>query len=133
MKKYSVLTLFVMMALLLSGCAKKYSTEMTVDVKEFVYTPTEFTIPAGEEVTLNITNSGSVEHEFVIMKYGKEVSVPFGDDDEDNIFWEVEVLPGGSESVTFTAPSDIGEYQVICGIPGHVEGGMIAKLFVVAP
>ena len=133
MKKYFVLIVLLLAALALSGCAKNYDTELTVDMVEFMFSPTEYTIPAGQEITLTLTNTGTVEHEFVIMKFGQAVSVPFGDDDEGNIYWEAEALPGETKTVTFTAPSDLGEYQIICGTAGHVENGMLGKMFVVAP
>ena len=133
MKKNLVLIVLLLAALALSGCAKNYDTELTVDMVEFMFEPTEYTIPAGEEITLTLTNNGAVEHEFVIMKFGQAVSVPFGDDDEGNIYWEAEALPGETKTVTFTAPSDLGEYQIICGTAGHVENGMLGKMFVVAP
>jgi len=133
MKRYSTLIVILLAALFLSGCAKKYSTELTVDMAEFMYSPAEFTIPAGQEITLTLTNKGAVVHEFVIMNFGKAVSVPFSDDDEGNIYWEHEVQPGGSETVTFTAPSDIGDYEVICGTAGHIENNMRATLTVVNP
>ena len=133
MKKYFILIVLLLAALALSGCAKNYSTEFSVDMVEFTFTPAEYTIPAGEEITLTLTNNGAVEHEFVIMKFGQAVSVPFGDDDEGNIYWEAEALPGETKTVTFTAPSDLGEYQIICGTAGHVENGMLGKMTVVAP
>lgn len=133
MKKYFILIVLLLAALALSGCAKNYSTEFSVDMVEFTFTPAEYTIPAGEEITLTLTNNGAVEHEFVIMKFGQAVSVPFGDDDEGNIYWEAEALPGETKTVTFTAPSDLGEYQIICGTAGHVENGMLGTMTVVAP
>jgi uncharacterized cupredoxin-like copper-binding protein len=32
----------------------------------------------------------------------------------------------------FTAPTDPGEYQIVCGTPGHFMSGMVGKLTVVA-
>lgn len=133
MKKYLILIVLLLAALMLSGCAKNYSTELTVDMVEFMFSPSEYTVPAGQEITLTLTNTGAVEHEFVIMKFGQAVSVPFGDDDEGNIYWEAEAAPGETKTVTFTAPSDLGEYQIICGTAGHVENGMLGKMIVVAP
>jgi uncharacterized cupredoxin-like copper-binding protein len=132
MKKYSILILAVL-ALVVSGCAKNYDTKLTVDLTDFTFTPAEYTVPAGQEITLTLTNSGTVEHEFVIMKFGQAVSIPFDDNDEGNIYWEVEVEPGDGTTVTFTAPSDLGEYQIVCGTSGHLENGMIGKMTVVAP
>jgi plastocyanin len=47
-------------------------------------------------------------------------------------YWEVALNPGDSTSTTFTAPSDPGEYQVVCSTP-DTEAGMVGKLTVVAP
>ena len=65
------------------------------------------------------------------MKYELNVGDKFGPEDEGNIYWEVEVDPGASKTVTFTAPTDLGDYQVVCGEEGHVEAGMVTKLTVV--
>ena len=35
-----------------------------------------------------------------------------------------------TETVTFTAPTEPGEYQVVCGIEGYLEGGMLGELVV---
>jgi uncharacterized cupredoxin-like copper-binding protein len=129
MKKIQIAFLAVALVLTLIGCASG-PTKLTVDLVEFMFTPAEFTVPAGGEVSLTLINSGAVEHELVIMKFGQEVSVPFDDNDEGNIYWEHEVEPGATETVAFTAPTEPGEYQVVCGIEGHYEGGMVGKLIV---
>ena len=65
------------------------------------------------------------------MKYGLNVGDKFGPEDEGNIYWEVELESGKSDTVTFTAPTETGEYQVVCGTEGHVEKGMIGQLIVI--
>lgn len=115
------------------AAAPAYTNKIDVTLNEFMFAPTDFTIPAGQEITLNATNEGKVAHEFVIIKLGQEVTVPFDADDEDKVFWEKEVEPGKTETVTFTAPSEPGEYTLVCGISGHLEAGMAGKLVVVAP
>jgi len=67
-------------------------------------------------------NNGAVHHEFVIMKYGTTVGESFGDEDEENIYWEHEVEPGQTMSVTFTAPTEPGAYQFACGIVRLLHG-----------
>ncbi len=100
---------------------------------DFVFEPNVFSVPAGETITLDLTNNGAVEHEFVIMNFGNEVGDDFGSEDEDNIYWEAELEAGESGTFTFTAPVEFGEYQVVCGIEGHVLAGMIGSMKVVAP
>ena len=134
MKKYLILVLVLLgLSLVLSACGGGGpSTTIDVTMTDFHFEPTQFTIPAGQEITINATNNGAVEHEFVIFKYGLDAGEKFGPEDEDNIYWEVEVLPGQSTSATFTAPTEAGDYYITCGIEGHLEAGMSAKLTVVA-
>jgi plastocyanin len=78
-----------------------------------------------------MTNNDIITHEFAILKLGQHVVPPFGDKDESSILWELDGVPAGAtQSDTFTAPTEPGEYDVICGIPGHIEMGMIATLIV---
>ncbi len=113
------------------GGGSSASTNLKVDMVEFMFQPDTYTVPAGQEITIELKNSGAIEHEFVIMKFGTQVSEPFSEDDEDNIYWEHEVEAGKTDTVTFTAPTEPGEYQVVCGISGHMEAGMVGKLVVV--
>ena len=62
----------------------------------------------------------------MLIKLGETVSPPFDADDEAKIFWEIEAQPGETQTGTFTAPAEPGTYQVVCGIAGHVEAGMIS-------
>jgi uncharacterized cupredoxin-like copper-binding protein len=100
---------------------------------EFIFTPAEFVIPAGQEITITAVNNGAVIHEFVIMNFGQTIGDDFGDEDEGNIYWEVEAEPGKTVTATFTAPTEPGEYQVVCGTEGHFIAGMVGKLTVVSP
>lgn len=56
----------------------------------------------------------------------------FDKEDIPNVYWEVEIQPGGSTNTTFTAPTEPGEHEVVCRMEGHIVSGMTAKLTVVA-
>ena len=128
-----LLALSLVLAFVLASCGGSGpSKNIDVTFAEFTFTPNAFTIPAGQEITLHAVNNGAVIHEFVIMKFGEAVGENFGDEDEGNIYWEVEVDPGQETTVTFTAPSDAGEYQIVCGTEGHYTAGMVGTLTVVA-
>ncbi len=133
--KRSMFVILVVLALTLSACggSAKPSTDLKVEFSDFAFTPDSWVIPAGQEITLTATNAGAVVHEFVIMKLGTTVGDDFGDEDEDNIYWEVEAEAGQTVTVTFTAPTDPGEYQIVCGTEGHFVAGMLGSLTVVAP
>jgi len=131
MKKSLFILLFGLSLILASCGSGGASTTIDVTMTDFVFTPAEATVPAGAEITLNATNNGAVLHEYVIFKLGLTAGEKFGDEDEENIYWEMEVDPGQSKTETFTAPTEPGEYYVTCGIAGHLEAGMNGKLIVV--
>jgi uncharacterized cupredoxin-like copper-binding protein len=99
---------------------------------DFQFTPNAFTIPAGQQITLNATNNGSVTHNFIIMKLGTTAGGSWVAANEANVYWKLQIEPGASQTATFTAPADPGSYQVVCSTPGHLEAGMIATLTVAA-
>jgi uncharacterized cupredoxin-like copper-binding protein len=127
-----VVILGLSLALTACGGASGPSTDIKVNMTDFMFEPMNFMIPAGQEITINATNDGAVEHEFVIFKLGTNAGETFGPEDEDNIYWEVEVQPGESATETFVAPGEPGTYFVTCGIAGHLEAGMTASIVVVA-
>lgn len=134
MKKPFVLVAVVLgLSLVLTACGGGgASTDIKFTMTDFKFDPMDFTVPAGQQITVTATNNGAVEHEFVIFKLGTDAGDKFGDEDEENIYWEIEVQPGGTSTETFVAPSEPGTYYVTCGIEGHLEAGMVGSLVVVA-
>jgi uncharacterized cupredoxin-like copper-binding protein len=131
--KKKLLILLLLLALSLNACANNgASTKINVEMTDFAFTPNQFTVPAGEEITLQVKHDGLVTHDFIIMKYETNVGAHFNEEDQPNIYWKIEVQPGDSETLTFTAPDQPGTYQIVCGMAGHVEAGMIGQLVVVS-
>ena len=116
--------------LILSACGPSGPEKISVTTTEFKFEPTTWTVSAGKEVEITIQNEGALDHEWVIIKKGMEVTIPFDADDEDKVFWEMEAEPGETKTETFTAPSDPGEYTIVCGTPAHLEQGMSGSLTV---
>ena len=132
MKKLISLTI-LLFTLVLTACGgqNQPATNIDVDMTDFAFTPSQYIVPAGQEITLHVQHDGTVEHDFIIMKYGTEVGGHFNEDDQPNVYWQLKVQPGESQTVTFTAPTEPGNYQIVCGMAGHVEAGMIGTLEVV--
>src|SRR5512143_1655881 len=130
MKSLARLTIvWIVLSATLVSCSS--GPTINVTITDYAYTPNSFTVPAGAQVTLKAHNNGLVEHEFAIMKLGTSVTPPFGDKDEGNIYWELdEIGAGTTKSATFTAPPEPGTYEVVCGLAGHIEKGMVATLIV---
>lgn len=116
-----------------AGSAPAASTSINVEMTDFQFTSNSFTVPAGQQIDFTATNNGGVEHSFVIMKLGAQVNAGFSGKDQANVYWEEAAIPVGQTlKATFTAPSEPGDYQVVCAVPGHIEAGMVAKLTVVS-
>ena len=131
-KPFALIVIALGLSMALAACGGGGpSTDLKVNMTDFMFEPTDFAVPAGQTITVSATNDGAVEHEFVIFKLGTDAGDKFGDEDEDNIYWEVEVQPGETVTETFVAPSEAGTYYVTCGIEGHLEAGMLASLVVV--
>jgi uncharacterized cupredoxin-like copper-binding protein len=133
MKRMLVL-IVILVSLMLGSCGGGGggpSTKINVTMTDFQFQPNQFTVPAGQEITFDGTNGGAVVHNFVIMKLGTSAGPSFDDEDLPNVFWQVELQPGGSANTSFTAPSEPGDYEVVCRTEGHIAAGMVAKLTVV--
>lgn len=123
----------VLLSLTLVSCSGGGpTTTIDVTMTDFQFQPSQFTVPAGQEITFTSSNNGAVVHNFVIMKLGTTAGDFFDEEDVPNVYWEVELIPGGTTDTSFTAPTEPGEYDVICRTEGHIASGMIAKLTVVS-
>ena len=60
--------LLVIPFVLLSACSAQPATELTVEMADFVYNPSAWTVPVGQPVTLTVNNTGNIEHDFVVER-----------------------------------------------------------------
>ena len=129
-RKLVFLSILTIGVFVLSACAASGPEKISVTTTEFMFEPTSWTVSAGKQVELTLTNDGTLDHEWVIIKQGMAVTIPFDDDDEEKVFWEMEAGPGETKTETFTAPSEAGTYTIVCGTPAHLEQGMTGTLIV---
>jgi uncharacterized cupredoxin-like copper-binding protein len=174
MYQFSRLFLVAGLSFLLAACgggndpssetaeARETTSTDTIEVamKDFAYEPDTLTIPAGRQVTLAFTNTGAVEHYFVVgdtiasdndsfeqnlftgVSIEKSKQTEGHDEEEEeheeeegsheNVF---ELPPGGSGTMTFTLPPEkAGTYTIACfeteGEKKHYELGMMGTLMV---
>jgi uncharacterized cupredoxin-like copper-binding protein len=129
-----LLMLAILLIPALAACsgAGSAKTNHSITLTDFAYSPTELTVPAGKEITLDAANTGAVIHNFIIMNLGTSAGTEYTAEDDANAYWKLEIPAGGSTAATFTAPTEPGEYEVVCSTPGHLQAGMIGKLIVVA-
>jgi plastocyanin len=114
-RNLALLTLLPL-ALLLAACngdAAPAQTEFDIDMVDIAYEPDRITVPAGEPVTLNFTNGGNLEHDFVLDEQGI---------DTDNL------QPGETLTVQLDPLSE--SVVAYCSVPGHREAGMELEIVV---
>lgn len=85
---------------------------LSVTASEFKFEPSQLSAPAGTDVTVSVTNAGTIEHDFVI----------------DEAALKILVEPGETETGTFNL--EAGTYTFYCSVPGHREAGMEGTLTV---
>jgi uncharacterized cupredoxin-like copper-binding protein len=120
----------VAVAALLAACGGGGPANLSIAATDFAFTPSEVSVAAGQELSLTLTNNGSVTHEWAIMEQGYQVTTPFDADDQPHVFWSAQVEPGESSTFSFSAPAAAGSYPIVCGIAGHIEAGMVGTLTV---
>ncbi len=108
-------------------------TKVTARESEFKIELGATSAPAGD-VTFEITNGGTVVHEFVVVKTdlaGDKLPIDSSDgkvsEDDPAIeaIDEVEdIAVGATPSLSVNLPA--GHYVLICNLPGHYTGGMHA-------
>ena len=132
-KCFPLLPFFVVLlgVVFLTACGAGGSEPVTtidVDMADHKFTPDEFTVPAGVEITINLKNSGKQPHEFRILVFGAKADEDLDQDGKSTRYWSTALLPGESKSFRVTAPSELGSYVIKCSAPGHAEAGMIGTL-----
>lgn len=117
------------------GAAQTGPLNVTVTGTEFAFDPATITVKAGQEVNLTFKNAGTVDHSLNILKKDAELEHVLEEEDEEHLHEELlfdihEVAAGGSETETFTAPTEPGDYVIACLVAGHAGAGMVGTLTV---
>jgi uncharacterized cupredoxin-like copper-binding protein len=112
----AVLATAMLLAACGNGVAETTTNIQVTGTDNLRFDPDSFSVPAGQQVTVELTAEASVEHDFVIEETGDELVV--------------HADPGETATGTFTI-DEPGSYTVYCSVPGHREAGMVADLEVV--
>ena len=85
----------------------------TLDSFNYGYSEEVIRVPAGTEVTINLTNSGGF-HDWVLDEFGAATA---------------KISAGDTTSVTFVAGTP-GTYEYYCSVGNHRDQGMVGTLIV---
>lgn len=102
----------------------------------------------GEEIRITLTTVSNLpptamSHNFSLLEMGTDLeafwqaALQASDNEyiapefEDQVIIHTDMLGNGeTDTITFTAPEEAGEYDYLCTFPGHYTGGMHGKLIV---
>lgn len=130
------------------GASDNSEVERTISVEagDMWFDPEEMNIAPGETVKFEITNTGSIEHEFAIgdesaQKAHREMMEDMGSHGDDGHgghdmaegehggrMPSVTIGAGETGTLVWTAPTDVEHLEYACNIPGHYESGMYGDI-----
>jgi uncharacterized cupredoxin-like copper-binding protein len=119
---------------LLSGCAaapRKGVTAIGMTISDGRFSPAQWRITGGAQITLTLSNETQVEHEWVLLKDPPKDA--YSPADDANALFRLTIAPAETRTVQFKSPAAPGEYSAVCAKPGHLEEGESARLLVVQP
>lgn len=108
------------------------------------------TVAPGEKVTVKLVNksalpAGAMAHNWILLQAGTDATAfdrAAGNAPRNDFFPKAKadeviahtglVAGGDTDSVTFTAPDEPGDYEYVCTFPGHLAAGMKGTLTVKA-
>ena len=113
------------------------SNDIAGSLKEWVLEVDATTAKAGD-VTFTITNTGTIGHEFLVVKTDiEDGKIPLaGDHFEEpsaglEVIDEIGEFPAG-ETNKLTVTLEPGNYQLVCNLPSHYGAGMHMTFTVLA-
>lgn len=121
--------------LLLASCGGGSVTgSLDISMTEFAYEEPTWTVAAGEEFTLSMSNDGTVVHNWSIVVPGREITsegdLPIDPAERGDLYIFQVVLDAGDSVTRNLVAPPAGTYQVICDIQAHFSAGMAGTLTV---
>ena len=93
------------------------ASAIKLDISAAGFSPSEFTVKAGEAITITLSSTDEWSHSFLFNDPRLE-AVSIG------------VSAGETRAISFNAPTQAGEYNFYCGVPGHANRGEVGKMIV---
>ncbi len=134
-----MLGLLVLLVAACGGSQEESVTNVSLLATDITYDEARLEVPANQAVHLTLENSGALEHDFSIREIDVRDVHPPEDEADDHAMSEdvheldvhVAAHPNGGRSTVEFTPTESGEYEYYCTVPGHREAGMVGTLVVV--
>ena len=132
--RWACLVFSGLLLFLLAACAADQlplTTTIDVQITQSNCRPIEWRVPAGQVISLKISNKASVAYTWIFM--GRPVTPPFDATDAANVFFSRQAAAGAFVTAQFTTPAAAGEYQLICSPSDHSGEEQAGRITVVQP
>ena len=131
---YRVTTLLALHCfVLLAACTGNdpIAVELTA-ADSFTFQPDTLSLPANTIVEINLNNTGSLEHNWVLLTPDQDILLA-SRNDALNGAASPDLAGGAAATFKITTPADPGAYLYVCTIPGHAVAGMVGNLTIGPP
>jgi plastocyanin len=118
-----------------TSSSSESGTPLTVVPKDtFAFDPASISVKPGQEFHITLDNTaGHLDHRFVVLNKGvtktDAISLTEDTDPAYRSFY-LDAHAGAKAANEFMAPTEPGEYLIVCDEAGHAAGGMFAVLTV---
>lgn len=86
---------------------------ITITATDFEFSPAEIRAKPGEKLYIELVNEGNVVHMWQLRdRPATHIHTPVGE----------------TSAKVVVAPESPGEYEIVCGTPGHEDRGMVGTL-----
>ena len=128
MKPWMLVVLIV--AVSLAGCAPErvYTDTLTVTARDCDSRIHRWSVRSGDQPTLQFNNPTDSAYTWVLL--GDVIREPYDPSDLEGAYTTVEIPAGASYSAPVAVPLAPGEYQVLCGPSGALDGKVVSLLTV---
>jgi uncharacterized cupredoxin-like copper-binding protein len=114
MNKGKLINILIFFTLGLASCSIEVEAKaVSLIAEDIVWNQSLIEAQVGQEVQVTIRNDGALDHSFVI----------------DELDINVHLSPGEIDNFSFVL-NEAGNYDFICGIPGHEEVGMVGEIVI---
>ncbi len=93
------------------------ASAIKLDISAAGFSPAEFTVKAGAPITITLSSTDEWSHSLIFGDARLEAA-------------SIGVSTGETRAISFNAPSEAGEYNFYCGVPGHANRGEVGKMIV---
>ncbi|MCB0010600.1 MAG: cupredoxin domain-containing protein [Anaerolineales bacterium] len=132
MHRVTALVAFCCFALLVACSGNDPIVVEMVAVDSFAFQPDTLTLPANTSVEISLGNTGSLQHNWVLLTADHDI-LRASRDDALNGAASPDLAGGESATFQITTPADPGDYLYVCTIPGHAVAGMVGNLTISPP